>query len=47
MEDVDRWIAEVEVDFPVVLNKLHAKFYNFLEYKRSKTDKVTVPVVSW
>lgn len=44
-EDAEAWIKEYsEVRFPVMVQKLHSKLFDFLEAKRSKGDKVTAPV---
>lgn len=45
--DVDRWIKEVEGHkFTSIVIDIHAKIYDLMEYKRSKTDKVTAPLVA-
>lgn len=35
------WIRDVkEKNFPIIVQKFHSKFYDFLEAKRSRNDKV-------
>lgn len=47
MEDLEKWIKECDgKEFVDLIQMMTSNFYDVLEYKRSRSDKVTAPLVS-
>lgn len=47
MEDVEKWITDCEgKKFIDIMGDLTTKIYDNLEYRRTKSDKVTAPLVN-